>query len=63
MTLLVLNKESVTLGVARSTIQDNLKRATAASLTWPLPGELTDVALERQAVFTGRGQVGHAAAP
>jgi transposase len=35
-----------TLGVARSTVQDNLKRATAAGLTWPLPGELTDDALE-----------------
>ncbi|WP_206618666.1 transposase [Mesorhizobium sp. M7A.T.Ca.US.000.02.1.1] len=35
-----------TLGVARSTIQDNLKRGTTAGLTWPLPGELTDDALE-----------------
>jgi transposase len=35
-----------TLGVARSTVQDNLKRAAAAGLTWPLPGELTDDALE-----------------
>ena len=35
-----------TLGVARSTIQDNLKRAAAAGLSWPLPGELTDDALE-----------------
>ena len=34
------------LGVARSTIQDNLKRAAAAGLVWPLPGELTDDALE-----------------
>ena len=34
------------LGVARSTIQDNLKRAAAAGLSWPLPGELTDEALE-----------------
>jgi IS30 family transposase len=25
------------LGVARSTIQDNLKRAQAAELVWPLP--------------------------
>jgi IS30 family transposase len=25
-----------TLGVARSTVQDNLKRAEAAGLTWPL---------------------------
>lgn len=37
---------AVTLGVARSTVQDNLKRATAAGLTWPLPGEMTDDALE-----------------
>jgi transposase len=35
-----------TLGVARSTIQDNLKRAAAAGLSWPLPGDLTDDALE-----------------
>jgi transposase len=34
------------LGVARSTIQDNLKRATAAGLNWPLPGDLTDDAIE-----------------
>jgi len=31
-----------TLGVARSTIQDNLKRAAAVGLGWPLPAELTD---------------------
>lgn len=37
---------AVMLGVARSTIQDNLRRATAAGLNWPLPGELTDDALE-----------------
>jgi transposase len=37
-----------TLGVARSTIQDNLKRAAAAGLAWPLPGELTDDALEHR---------------
>lgn len=35
-----------TLGVARSTLQDNLRRATAAGLSWPLPGELTDDAIE-----------------
>ncbi|WP_291164837.1 transposase, partial [Ensifer sp. SSB1] len=34
------------LGVARSTVQDNLKRAAMAGLSWPLPGELTDDALE-----------------
>ena len=36
---------AVTLGVARSTVQDNLKRAAAAGLSWPLPGELTDDAI------------------
>ncbi|ASY61174.1 IS21 family transposase [Sinorhizobium sp. CCBAU 05631] len=36
------------LGVARSTVQDNLKRAALAGLTWPLPGELTDEALEHR---------------
>ena len=33
-------------GVARSTVQDALKRATAAKLLWPLPDELTDEELE-----------------
>ena len=37
---------AVILGVARSTVQDNLKRAAMAGLSWPLPGELTDDALE-----------------
>ena len=35
-----------TLGVARSTVQDNLKRAEAAGLGWPLPAEITDAVLE-----------------
>ena len=35
------------LGVARSTIQDYLKRAAAAGLKWPLPDEVSDDALER----------------
>ena len=35
-----------TLGVARSTIQDNLKRATTSGLAWPLTGDLTDAVLE-----------------
>jgi hypothetical protein len=34
------------LGVARSTIQDNLKRAQAAELAWPLPADLDDAVLE-----------------
>ena len=46
------------LGVARSTIQDNLKRA-AAGLKWPLGEEVTDDALElklfgRAGVSTGQ---------
>jgi transposase len=33
--------------VARTTIQDNLKRAAAAArLAWPLPGDLTEDVLE-----------------
>src|SRR3954452_25210638 len=37
-----------TLGVARSTIQDNLKRASTAGLAWPLAGHLTDAVLEQR---------------
>ena len=37
-----------TLGVARSTIQDNLKRAAAAGLAWPLGAEITDAVLEQR---------------
>jgi hypothetical protein len=38
------------LGAARSTVQDNLKRATAARLGWPPPGELTDTCAAGPAV-------------
>src|SRR5215211_3644508 len=37
-----------TLGVARSTVQDNLKRAEVAGLRWPLPAEMTDPVLEQR---------------
>jgi transposase len=37
-----------TLGVARSTIQDNLKRASTAGLAWPLADDLTDAVLEQR---------------
>src|SRR4051812_39947373 len=37
-----------TLGVARSPVQDNLKRAEAAGLRWPLPAEITDPVLEQR---------------
>ena len=40
--------------MARSTIQDNLRRAAAAEVVWPLPGELTDDALEAR-LFAGSG--------
>src|SRR4051794_711033 len=43
-----------TLGVARSTVQDNLKRAEAAGLRWPLPAEITDPVLE-QSLFAPAG--------
>ena len=36
------------LGAARSTIQDNLKRATAVGLTWPLADDVTEDALEQR---------------
>src|ERR1700690_4082395 len=51
------------LGVARSTVQDNLKRAAAARLAWPLADNVTDDSLElrlfgRAGVETGqRGRV------
>ena len=33
------------LGVARSTVQDALKRAEAAGVSWPLADDVTDEAL------------------
>ncbi len=33
------------LGVARSTVQEALRRAREGGITWPLPPELTEVAL------------------
>lgn len=32
------------VGLPRSTVQDALRRATAARLTWPLPVDVTDEA-------------------
>ena len=42
-----------TLGVARSTIQDNLERARVAGIGWPLPSEWTDEVLEQRLLPTG----------
>jgi transposase len=45
-----------TLGVARSTIRDNLARAAKAGLAWPLAGDLTDNILEER-LFSKAGFV------
>ena len=37
-----------TLGIARSTVQDNLGRAAAAGLLWPLGEEITDAVLRKR---------------
>jgi transposase len=42
------------LGVARSTIQDNLKRVEAVGLAWPLAPDLSDEVLE-QRLFSNAG--------
>jgi len=36
------------LGIARSTVQDNLERARKAGVSWPVPVELTDDVLEQR---------------
>jgi transposase len=43
------------VGVASSTVRLTLKRLTVAGLSWPLPAELTDAALEEQ-LFTAAGK-------
>jgi DNA-binding IclR family transcriptional regulator len=42
------------LGVSRSTVKDYLARAAAVGLTWPLPDELTDGAIEER-LFAASG--------
>ena len=42
------------LNVAPSTVRLTLRRLAAAGLSWPLPAELTDTALEAQ-LFTAVG--------
>lgn len=41
------NKVAASLGVARSVVQECLRRAKALGLSWPLPEELDDIELER----------------
>ena len=43
---LPMRKIAASLGVGQSTLSDYLKRAARADLVWPLPGSLTDAALE-----------------
>src|SRR5216684_8569483 len=43
------------VGVASSTVRLTLKRLASAGLSWPLPAELTDAALEAQ-LFTAAGK-------
>jgi transposase len=43
------------VGVAPSTVRLTLKRLAAAGLSWPLPAELTDAALEAR-LFTAAGK-------
>src|SRR4051812_27542317 len=43
------------VGVAPSTVRLTIKRLAVVGLSWPLPAELTDTALERQ-LFTAAGK-------
>ena len=42
-----------TLRIARSTVRDNLRRAAAAGIAWPLGPEVTDAVLDRAGVKQG----------
>jgi hypothetical protein len=48
---------SVRLGIARSTVQDNLARASAAGVTWPLGPEVSDAMLEQHLSDLSHGQL------
>ena len=47
------------VGVASSTVRLTLKRLTVAGLSWPLPAELTDAALEAQLFSAAGKKQGH----
>ena len=49
-----LNEIARRVGVAASTVRLTLKRLASAGLSWPLPGEMTDTALET-ALFAAAG--------
>ncbi len=44
---LSINKIHQSCGISRSTVDDYIRRAKAANLSWPLPDELDDDSLER----------------
>jgi DNA-binding transcriptional regulator LsrR (DeoR family) len=43
---------AASLGISKGSVGDYLQRAQVAGLSWPLPEELTDTALERR-LFPG----------
>ena len=47
------------LGMARSTVRETLKRAETAGLTWPLPEDMNDAALEAALYASRRSKRGH----
>ena len=47
------------LGMARSTVRETLKRADGARLSWPLPDDMTDGALEAALYASRRSKRGH----
>ena len=49
---------SASLGIPVTTVSDHVARAKLAGLSWPLPDDLDDAALER-ALFPPDGTVAH----
>src|SRR6202166_2042390 len=47
------------LGLARSTVRETLKRAEGAGLSWPLPEDMNDEALEAALYASRRSKRGH----
>jgi transposase len=47
------------LGLARSTVRETLKRAEGAGLSWPLPEDVNDKALEATLYANRRSKRGH----
>ena len=52
-----LNEIARRVGVAPSTVRLTLKRLASAGFSWPLPGDMTDAALET-ALFAAAGTAG-----